>query len=311
MKTTETMPQIRNADVKGFKVVVLDTDKQRCASYEAKTEIDENLQRIDVYFVSSMREARDLIKSKRPTVAIFHDQVDGIDFVGLQLEFQNANKSTLLVPLVENPTLQQYRDSRSIGGVLDFAAPSSFDKYQNIRDLIIQSCRTISSKLPSLEDGLDFAQNIQRALLISNPDMAITKIQSGVICREMTGWYDLSADQTIKLILAEKIYLPSIDPDNYKMLLGADPFGLLEPLSETASWLRKNSTPTSASGLIITASNCISSWLEQGCSNEEVISRLNERPQFLKHLSIRTMSESKMTMLLSELKQLVSESAVG
>jgi len=311
MNSTNKSPQIRDSEFKGYSVLVVDPDEQRGMEYEANAELDQNLQRINVFVVPSMREARDFIKSRRPNVVIFPGELDGFDFVTLQLEFKNANPTTGMVPLVENPTLQQYRESRRIGGVIDFAAPTTLESFENLRDLILQACRSLATEQPGFEEGLNYSLGLQRALLISHPGLTAMKSESAVICREVTAWYDLSCDEVVTLILAEKLYLPDLTTDKYQTLLGSDPYGLLGVLTQTASWTQAGTKPTSTSGLIVTTSNCIAQWRQEQVPMQEIADRIKSRPQFMMHVSLRVMSQDKVLTLLSQLDGILAESAMG
>ena len=311
MTSIRTAPQISNSELKDFSVLIIDPNEDRSARYEAQTELDLDLQRVSVYFATSMHEGRDAVKTRKPNLAIYPSELDGHDLVSLQLEFRNACKTTGLVPLCENPTLQQYRESRRIGGVVDFAPTDTFETYTSLRDLIIQSCRAIAAENPGLEEGLNYVGVLQRALTLSHPEKATLKSDSSILCREMTSWFDLSTAEVTKLILAEKLYFPEIKLDEYKTLLDDDPFGLTEVLNQTASSQQPGTRPSTTIGLIITAANTIAQWKSEQASEVEIIDRVKARPPHLMQISLRIMTAEKISQVLSQLEIHSANQAVG
>src|SRR5690348_14257867 len=128
MSTLRTI-QIKNSAQKGIRILFLSEDKELAETIEAKSEIDPAFQRIDVYSTALASEARDIARRHAVDLAIFPDGVDGKDFVALQLELRHARPEIELIALIDIPSVSQLRESREIGGIVDFEKKSSIHDY--------------------------------------------------------------------------------------------------------------------------------------------------------------------------------------
>ncbi len=282
-------------------VLVLDANSQRAVEYESLSELDPYLKRLNIFFTSTLAEARDLAKSKRPKIAIFPERLGELDFVSIQAELKNAHEKLKLIPLVGNPTLAQYRESKKIGGILDFAQPEALLTYQSIRDLIVFSVRELVQN-SSLEKDFKTLESLQTALLVHSPFSKNYKQTSAIILSQLLPHFDLTGDEIAQTILAEKLYLPTLNEEHYaSVLINTEYTLLLDLLTQTATWNKEHSKPGSTMGLIITASNYLSMMLEQNQTIQAIHEKFQERPSFLHHLSVRVIDRALMTQVIDSI----------
>jgi hypothetical protein len=281
-----------NSDSKGIRILVLDANVSRALDYETKTELDPHLQRIEIYTASNLNTARALVKSKRCEIAIFPDRIEDLDFVFIQAEFRNASPKIKLFPMATAPTLAQYRESRRIGGVVDFGDPSILENYEKFRDFLVHCAREYSKASMSLETELEEALQIQSLLYLNSNSSVEDKAFTARICGILCSQYDLNSYEVSRTILAECIYLPTLTfPQYEKILAGRESLDLLRTLQDSASWLQPNSEIKSVQGFCVTASNVLAYWINEGLSHDEITAKVKERPHFIKHIAIRSLNE--------------------
>lgn len=304
--------EILSSENRDVKVVVLDPNGHRGVQHEAQCDADEHLLRASIFFVSSIQTARDTIKSKRPQLVIFPSNVEGMDFVSLQSEFRNSHSKAKLVPLVENPSLAQYRESKRIGGVLDFGDPNVLSSFDAIRDFLVHCIRELSKAEKNLDGEFDEVLRLQKAMFLKDSGGIENKERSARICGLILEKFDLSSSQIARTLLAECLFKPDLEFAQYEAILaGREELGILDILKETASWEHSGTKPASVSGFSITASNILAQWIGQGMESSAILQKIKERPHFLHHVSIRAINENVVQSCISCVQDLLGAKKVG
>jgi hypothetical protein len=294
-------PNIVMSKVRDVKVVYIDPVQSRAEEFEARTEQDPRLQRITIYATHNLAEGRDLARKHNCQLAIYHDGIEGKDFVFAQMELRNAQPSIDLIPIINVPTVQQLSSHRRIGGIFNFAEASKFENYESFVSLVVGYLREYGSDTKGITETLNFTKTLQNFLTVGEPELKAIKAVSTQIIEPMILLYDVDARTSSLAIAAENLYSPSIKPEEYKSLLKYDKHNLAEVLAQTASWTQPETKPTSVSGLVITLSNYVATELSKQVPSGEILFKIAERPFFLKHPSLRTLDETKLKMIMGKI----------
>jgi hypothetical protein len=292
---------LRNSEAKGLKLLVLDPDAERSVRHEARTELDPRLQRVDVYFVNTLEAARDVARKHGCAAAIVPADIDGADFVTQQVELRHAQPGLDVIALVDVPTIAQLRSARRAGGLMDFAPAATLREYEALTALLLQYVRE-RSKASTDHEALDFVESIHRTLLVDRADWKGTKDLSKSITNRLVLAYDLSHDETVSLMAAERLYFPELDSSQYSAILADDPFQLLPVLAACGSWGGHARRPSSTAGLVITAANHAADALAKDQAVETVIQGIRARPIHLLHPSLRQLSDATLTEALGQVQ---------
>lgn len=290
--------ELQGTATKGLKILIADLDTNRLAQIETRAALEPALQRVDIYVTSSLAEATDLARRHNINVAIFTDGLANRDFVGLQLEMRRANPRMDLIPLVQQPSLQQYRASMLAGNVVDFEKPTLLSDWQATCDLILGYIDQHLEKRLESDSMLAFSEQLRRAICASHPSFMPMKERSGILATSMSRFYDLSTNECAMLFAAERIYFPHLKQETYQYILATDTYALLQPLRDTATWEAPETKPASVTGLIITAANYIAHRSCAGDSTDAIIQTFTSRPSFLKHQAIRVLTPQILTEVI-------------
>ena len=286
--------EILNTDIRANRILILHPDAKFAEEIEAHFEQNGEFSGIHVYTASTIEEGRGIARKYGIQLAIFPQFLGERDFVSIQQELRNAQPSVEMIPLLSSPSITQLRESRGIGGVVDFGDAEDLSTREGLRNIIFGYLREKNKGSQSSKRAFDFVEPIQRALLVEHQSWAKIKELSRSLINPIVAAYDFSPDEAISLLAAEMIYMPWLHREQYQELLGTDPFHLGAILTTASSWVIPSQKPTSAGGLVITLANYIAEKIGQGLPISEVFLPITQsalRPDFLKHPTIRTVSE--------------------
>lgn len=292
-------PRIVTPEVRDMKVLYVDPSILNCDLIEAKAEQDPRLQRITVFTTSTVTEARDLAKTRGCDLAIYKDNIDGRDFVFIQMELRNAQPLIELVPIISVPTVQQLSSHRRVGGIFSFADANIFGGYEDFVSIVLSYVREQISNPKGIADAVEYAKTVQNFLLVGSEELRGIKPISSLITEALIINFDLDTRTAGLSLAAEMIYSPTIQATRYRDLLNSDKHNLSEILSKSASWEFKDSKPQSAAGFTITLANFLAKEIVAQVPSGEILFKISERPHFLFHAAIRTLDEQKLRNMIS------------
>lgn len=293
------------SEYKGTKVLVIDPNPIRGQQHEVRTEVEKKLQRVDVYFVSTLEEGRDSLRKYNCNLAIFPDGIDHHDFVNIQLELKHINPDLQMIVLTDSPSLDQLRSSKKIGGVYDFAQPATLEDFNNICSVIINFIRDQQFDGHSQTETFEFTNVLQKCLLIQNPDWRNIKSQSQKVASSLVLDFDFTNIEVTRVLAAEQIFLPWLSLNDYKSILGSDRFGLLETLSCAGTWGQNSRQVMNSEGFVVSFSNWIIEVILAGFSIDDIYTQIQARPLHIKHPSIQLITRDKLAELFSQQLSLV------
>lgn len=278
--------ELVNTELRGLKVLVLDPKKERAVKHEMLAEQDPLLQRIDIYFASSIEEGRDYVRKYAINLAIFPDFPPVYDFVDIHLEFRGESKNLETIPLVKAPTLTQYRECKVLGGIFDLQDPDSLERFDAIRSIILNYLRHLSRGVDS-EKLLGTTNLISKALVIRTSTPHEFKVRSSLAFAQVITKFDLNSMEILLGTAVEQIFFPDITIGEYRNLLSDVPFDLLPIIESCSSWTSSKVPPRSVTGFSITFANYLSYVFELNPKFKAFEEVLKDRPVFLKHSAIR------------------------
>jgi hypothetical protein len=175
---------------------------------------------------------------------------------------------------------------------------TSLDNSQELKSLIFSFIRDSAGDKSPLTTIIQYVRPLQNALLISSSAESALKTKSAEVFNEMLGWYEIETSELPSLVAAERLYLPSLNREKYREVLSPDPHGLTGILEATSTWTKDAEPPSSMAGFIITLSNFIAQRQLDGATAEKIISEIQMRPVFLKHVAVRTATTERLATLL-------------
>lgn len=289
---------ILNTDIQRTNVLIAHNDPRYLAHIEAQAEQDPTLQRIQVFTAESFDEMRRIARQHQCDLAIYPDPFGGHDFVTIQIELRNAQPNIQLLPAIGIPTIQQLREARKAGGVMDFISQKDLDCYATLTGLLMNYLREHANNQLSNAELFEHVSTLRECLLLEHAEWKKIKSQSQALTNAFIIHFDLSATESARTLAAEYLFHPWIQPAQYVELLKKDKFNLLEMLHSTASWQTIQNPPKSTPGFLITAANYCAHQLHQRETIDAIVQDFSKRPDFLKHPSIRTLSGERLTDIL-------------
>ena len=291
------VPVMKNSNLRGLNVLFLHPNSEICDEFEARAE--QEITRINFYSASSLSVARDLIKLHHCQLAIFPDGMEGKDFVFTQLELRNVDRSILMIPLIDVPTIEQLSAQRKIGGIHTFGKKEEANSFAAITRMIMNFARDLAKNHPGIEEHLEYGTTLQKVLFVRKPqELEIKKISTKILDGLLLK-FDWNPNEVLRVLTAEMIYSPDVSTQSYASLLGIDTFQLGSWLSQTASWLQPNTKPGGAGGFSITLANYMAWKVSQATTVDSTIDAVFLRPHFLMHPSIRVLKKDELFELLN------------
>jgi len=281
---------LSSSETKGIKVLLVHLNPETADEYEARSEVDAELSRLSVYSTHTLTDARNLLRANACQLVVYCDGVDGLDFVSIQSELRHADPSALLVPIIQVPTVLQFRESKKLGGILDYWEQHRFQTYDDFKDIVRLFVRENAARSSNRSDLFEHVNALQKCLLTSQVKFSDTKNVSRLVVGMLTPHYDLSPDEAVQIIAAESLYMPWLETAEYSKILSKDKFGLAQLLSETRTWKHAGTPPGSIGGFLITAANYLAHQTQECLNADQIITEFDARPVFLKHPAIRTLS---------------------
>src|SRR3989338_8215139 len=97
--------RLKDSASKGLSVLLLGKNKAQLLEWEARTEVDPDLQRVNVFSSDSIAEGTRLIREHSVQLAVVEDGLEGKDFVFMLLEARQALGNCAIVALVTTPSI--------------------------------------------------------------------------------------------------------------------------------------------------------------------------------------------------------------
>ncbi len=287
--------QILNTEIRGSRILILHPNAIAAEEIEAHFEQNSEFSGVHIYTASTLEEGRVAARKYGIHLAIFPQYLGERDFVAIQQELRNAQPSIEMIPLLSTPTVAQLRESRGIGGVVDFGDVHELSSKDGLRNVIFGYLREKRKNSLSSKRAFEFADQIQRALLVEHIEWINIKELSRSLINPIVAVYDFSSEEVISILAAEMIYMPWIKREQYPGILGSDCFNIGEILAGTSSWLMQSERPTRAESLVIVLANYVAEKVAQRQPLSEIVQPILQgtfRPEFLKHPAIRSISET-------------------
>ncbi|MBT3980957.1 MAG: hypothetical protein HOE90_06355 [Bacteriovoracaceae bacterium] len=291
--------EIQSSETKDIKVVILSKNFETVDFLEAKSEQDNQLQRMSIYSAKDVKEASELTRKYQCNLVIFEDEVDDKDYVYIQMEMINANENVQLIPITTSTDFLKRKESNSAGHVFDFLTASPFDDYEDFKTLLLKFAREYSQSHNS-ETLFEYAKTVGQTVHSIAGDNNQDNKDAQAILNKLLNYYDFSTKEKVDIIAANLIYSPNIDVNKYNEFISPNHHDLLNVLSATSSKASQNNSPSTSAGFIITLSHFIShSYQESG--KDETIQNILKRPKQLKHKSIKALNETNLNEVISSI----------
>jgi len=278
--------QVVNRDLKDLKVLLQLNDAQKAELFEAKSEADPALSRLDIYSSTSVAQSSQLCRTHQIELGVVcQSEAFGVFHLGL-MDLLNACPTLKVVVLLKDLTFEAGSLLKANPTVINFQSLDKINSYETFREVVFSLVR--ASEADSFRnDDLESSYNLQRGLLVGHDDWAGKKDVARRTTCQLSDRFDLSRTQLQKIIVAENIYFPWLQPSEFSRLtVDLDPnINIL--LSETGSWLNNIRAPRSAGGFLITCANYLAECASTGKTAEEVTRVFAERPLYLKHPAVR------------------------
>lgn len=294
-------PSLLHSEQKGIRVLILGNDENKVNTFEARSENDPDLLRIDVLSVRTLVEAEKIIKKSEPLLVVFQDGFDGKDAISIQLQLRHIDKKLQFVPVLKTLDLPTISQLQRIGNIHDYAETPLLDNYDSLKSVIIEFVRKYSSKDGVLSELLSSVGSIQQALLVGFQSSAAAKKFSVECVRALIPHYDLSTIESASVVAADRIYFPDITPAQYKSILANNVPDVLDVLNATGSWKDPERAPQSVPGFIVTASNYMAEAFVKSHSLAKVESDIEGKALHLKHPAARVLNAKVLAQVVTSL----------
>ncbi len=294
-----TKVKLPNSNTLGLRVLLLDPNEDRGLRNQAILEEDPDLNRALIFTTSDLSEAKVWLMKQKFQLAIFPQQLGSKDFVSIQLELHRASPDIQMIPLIGTPSIQQLRESRNIGSIVDYSEENTIGDPKAIKELIFSFIRKQSSSSAPIKAALDYAHPIRKALTLTDPTEFKLKLKSAEILKLLLAYYEVDTSEVPQILAAECLYIPDMKADQYQTLLNPDTYLLLPMLRSTGS--RQDTRPSSTvPGFLITVAHYLAEQIISNKSIAEIQSTIAKRPAFLKHAAIRTLTPEVITSLIAK-----------
>ena len=294
-------PSLLHSEQKGIRILILGNDENKVNTFEARTENDPDLSRIDVLSVRTLVEAEKIIKKSEPLLVVFQDGFDGKDAISIQLQLRHIDKKLQFVPSSRLLICLQSLNYSASETFMTMRSPPLLDNYDSLKSVIIEFVRKYSSKDGALSELLSSVGSIQQALLVGFQSSALAKTYSVECVRALIPHYDLSPIESAGVVAADRIYFPDITPTQYKSILANNVPDVLDVLSATGSWKDSERAPQSVSGFIVTASNYMAEAFVKSHSLAKVESDIEGKALHLKHPAARVLNAKVLAQVVTSL----------
>lgn len=294
---------LKNSELKGFSTLLLGSDINELQKLESLSEIDPSLSRFTLYTTNSINEARDYAKKYNIDLCVY-EEIEDQDFVSIQVEIRASNPNTYLVPLLEIPSIPQLRESKKIGGVIDFESPNIIYNISNLTNLIINTRDNIENERKNQDiQGLE---GFKTALEITDFNWAQKKVITAEIINSLLPAYDISSSQKRLIFNADQVFSEKITSQDYAKHLSNVSSSTKNLLIEAAPSFSRDSKspPSSLEVFIIRVANLTAELILNGMNEDQIIQEISKLPTNIRHVAFRTIKGAPLLAAIQKATQI-------
>jgi hypothetical protein len=287
---------LRNSEFSGIRILFISEDGQRAQEYEAKSEVDDELLRIDLYTASTKEDAKKIVRNFKPNIIFIPPKLGHDDCLDIYNDLSGtSNFKVVLESSV--PDISVINHILATGELMDVVDLNGLSTYDSFKDKILEVLRVFEKKIQS-ENRIQRISNLSNALNIQDNAAKKSKEFSNLICPQILKLYDINVVEKQATMLASLLYHPYLSIQDYENLLSTDDEDILDVLRQANE---KDQAPTSPSGFVIKFCHIFAQEVAIGKKYEDIIQILKNRPEAIRHPSIRAVSDTIVRQIFSSI----------